>query len=94
MLKKRLEGTVVRVTFNIPAPLTAQTITLVGEFNNWNETATPLLRSGEGWSTTMDLPPNHSFQYRYLADGRWLNDWSADRYEPNEFGGANSVVYT
>lgn len=95
MLQKRVESHAVRVTFRIPAPIQAQTVTVVGEFNNWNPTATPLAKTAEGWATTLDLPPNHEYEYRYLADGRtWLNDWSADRYVPNELGGANSVVLT
>ena len=29
----------------------------------------------------------------YLLDGdRWENSWKADRYEPNPFGGDDSVV--
>lgn len=95
MLQKRPNGPAVRVTFRIPAPLRAETITLVGEFNNWNPTATPLDKTSEGWAATLELPPNREFEYRYLADGRtWLNDWSADRYVPNELGGDNSVVRT
>ena len=95
MLQKRPSGPAVRVTFRIPALLKAHTITLVGEFNNWNETATPLAQTPEGWATTLELPANREFEYRYLADGRtWLNDWSADRYVPNELGGDNSVVRT
>jgi hypothetical protein len=34
-----------------------------------------------------------AYAYRYLADGvRWLNDWSADRYEPSGLGDDNSVL--
>lgn len=95
MLNKRIDGSQTRVTFRIPAPLKAQTITLVGEFNDWSQTATPLTLTPEGWITTLDLPRGHEYQYRYLADGQtWLNDWSADSYVPNELGGDNSVVKT
>ncbi|MBA3470668.1 MAG: isoamylase early set domain-containing protein [Herpetosiphonaceae bacterium] len=95
MLQKRVNGRAVRVTFRIPAPLKAQSITLVGEFNGWNTTEMPLTASTDGWATTIDLPAGQEFEYRYLADGRtWLNDWSADRYVPNELGGDNSVVRT
>jgi len=31
--------------------------------------------------------------FRYLVDGeRWENDWAADAYVPNPFGGEDSVV--
>lgn len=94
MLRKRVVGEQVRVTFQIPLPLQATRITLVGEFNNWNQSDTPLSQTSDGWFTTLDLPANSEFEYRYLADGRWLNDWNADRYVPNELGGTNSVVRT
>lgn len=95
MLQKHTHGPTTAVTFRIPAPLKAKRITLVGEFNNWSETATPLNPSADGWSITLELPQGHEYEYRYLADGaNWLNDWDADRYVPNELGGANSVVRT
>lgn len=94
MLSKQCRGPTTHVTFRIPLPLTATHVTLVGEFNGWNETATPLQRTPEGWSTTLELPRGRTFQYRYLADGRWLNDWAADHYVPNELGGDDSVVRT
>jgi hypothetical protein len=44
---------------------------------------------------TLELDAGHSFQYRYLHnDHEWHNDWNADGYEPNAFGGDNSVVMT
>ena len=35
----------------------------------------------------------HRKGYRYLVDGeRWENDWAADTYAPNDYGGDDSVV--
>jgi 1,4-alpha-glucan branching enzyme len=83
----------VRVTFTMPAGIWADTIHLVGTFNNWSKTATPLQLGEHGWSTALELENGKSYQYRYLINGTdWYNDWRADRYEPNEFGGDNSVV--
>ena len=37
--------------------------------------------------------PGRSYRFRYyLGGGRWENDWDADSYVDNEFGGADSVV--
>ncbi len=48
-----------------------------------------------GWMATLDLDAGRSFHYRYLHNGNeWHNDWNADAYEPNAFGGDNSVVIT
>ena len=53
-----------------------------------------LQRGSDGaWQVTIALEPGHSYRYRYLLDGeRWENSWHAERYEPNPFGGTNSVV--
>lgn len=83
----------IRVTFSMPAAIWADTIHLVGDFNDWSSTATPLRLSDDCWSVSLELPAGRSYQYRYLINGtEWYNDWQADRYEPNEHGGDNSVV--
>jgi len=41
------------------------------------------------------LSAGREYQFRYLVDGQdWYNDWQADKYVPNNFGGDNSVVVT
>lgn len=85
----------VRVTFSMPAAIWADTIYLVGDFNGWSSHATPLRLSDECWSVSLELEADQEYQYRYLVNGsEWYNDWQADRYEPNEHGGDNSVVVT
>jgi len=87
----------VKVTFILPPAIWAETVHLVGEFNNWSETSHPLAwdRQGEVWRITLELPKGHEFQFRYLVNGtEWHNDWDADEYNPNPYGGDNSVVVT
>jgi 1,4-alpha-glucan branching enzyme len=85
----------VRVTFTMPAGIWADSIHLVGDFNNWNTSATPLRLDDSGWHASVDLEADRAYHYRYLIDGsEWHNDWQADCYEPNEYGGDNSVVLT
>ncbi|NNJ12896.1 glycoside hydrolase family 13 [Chloroflexales bacterium ZM16-3] len=85
----------VRVSFALPSAIWADTIFLVGDFNNWDERATPMRQTEMGWMVTLDLDAGHAFQYRYLFNGsEWHNDWNADGYEPNAYGGDNSVVIT
>ena len=87
---------VCNVTFRLPkeAAPEAQGVTIVGEFNNWNTTETPLKRTENGdFTITLELPCNAEYRFRYLIDGtRWENDWCADRYIPNNFGCDDSVV--
>jgi len=84
------------ITFQLPATIWAETVHLVGDFNDWNRRSHPLKRAEDGhWELTMHLPKGQVFQFRYLIDGtHWQNDWNADRYVPNPFGGDNSVLET
>ena len=96
MLKKNYSttGRICRVTFKMPADVTAQTVALCGEFNDWDPDSTPMKQLKDGsFSTTISLEAGSSYRFRYLIDGeRWENDWDADLYVPNEFGTEDSVV--
>lgn len=98
LVKKPLKSKpVCKVTFCLPESMTrgAKRVTLVGEFNDWQEDATPLkkLKSGE-FKVTVDLETGREYHYRYLLDGKvWENDDKADRYAPSGYLDAdNSVV--
>ena len=87
------------VTFNINATAAAgaEKAYLVGEFNDWSETATPMKKGADGsFSVKLELDVNREYQFRYLLDNsRWENDWNADKYVPAPYSNAdNSVVET
>ena len=85
----------VRVVFVLPPAIWAETVHLVGEFNKWSKTSHPMVwdRQREVWSISLVLKKGREYQFRYLVNGtEWQNEWDADRYEPNSFGGDNSVV--
>jgi 1,4-alpha-glucan branching enzyme len=96
MLKKSYSKTKreCRVTFETPAELKARAVSLCGEFNDWNPTTHQMRpRKDGGFSTTVSLKPKRSYRFKYLVDGeRWENDWAADGYVANGFGGEDSVV--
>lgn len=73
----------------------AKRIFLVGDFNNWHETATPMkpLKNGD-FIVTMDLKTGREYQFRYFFDGMvWVNDADADKYVHSSYGNCdNSVV--
>lgn len=95
MLKKRkLTNGKVRVTFSMPPLEKVTTLHLVGDFNNWDKQATPMLRQPDGsWLVKLDLEPGRAYFYRYLADGEiWHNDWAADAYVRNLYGSDDSAV--
>jgi len=85
-----------KVTFRLPkeAAPNAKSIAIVGDFNGWDGNATRMKRLKNGVSTVcIELETNRQYRYRYLIDGTyWENDWNADKYVPNSFGGDDSVV--
>jgi 1,4-alpha-glucan branching enzyme len=98
MVKKTTlaSGKKVKVTFELPAN-GAESIVVVGDFNGWDKEATPLKkRKKDGvWAASLNLPIGQIFQFKYwIDDERWENDWAADDYVPNGFGGDNSVLRT
>ena len=83
----------VDVAFTLPADVDADSVALCGDFNDWSAEATALARGDDGsWQVSIPLEPDRSYRYRYLLDGeRWENG-QADRYEPNPYGGVDSVI--
>lgn len=98
MLKKQFLKTkpVCKVTFYTPAEIEAESVYLVGDFNGWDEDATPMepLKDGR-FKVTVNLDKDREYQFRYLINrAEWHNDWEADNYVPNPFSGDNSVIST
>ncbi len=87
---------VCKVTFTLPkeAAPEAESVCIMGEFNDWSRDANPMKRRKNGdFAVSLDLEKGRSYRFRYLIDGRkFENDWKADRYEPNPYGGEDSVV--
>lgn len=80
------------VRFVLYAP-DARRVALAGTFNEWDATATPLIRGTEAgvWITTVALPLGQH-QYSFVIDGeRWVADPAAPRVDDG-FGRANSVL--
>lgn len=96
MLKKTptRSGRACRVTFTLPTEVEAKKAHLCGDFNGWERPGRPMIRRKDGrFSTTLTLKTGREYRFRYLLDGeRWENDWVADNYLPNPFGGEDSVL--
>ena len=93
------DGKKCSVTFSVLAEAAkgVSHINLVGDFNSWSSTDTPLKKSKDGsFSVKIELDAEREYQFRYLLDGtRWENDWKADKYIPAPYSNAdNSVVVT
>lgn len=86
-----------KVTFTVPESKVngARKVHVVGEFNNWSTTATPMKHSRKGvFTTSVDLEPGRQYQFRYLLDDhRWDNETEADNVADTPYGDArNSVI--
>ena len=81
------------VTFRVPNAHHGD-VYVVGEFNGWSATALPMQLGSDGeLIATVTLPVGRRYRFRYLVGGRrWENDWAADDYVTNEFGGDDSVI--
>lgn len=85
----------VPVTFEMPASLWAEKVSLVGDFNNWDPHTLPFQRMRNGvWRITLDLPARRRYEFRYLIDGRWCTDYHADGCTENSFQSLNSLIDT
>jgi 1,4-alpha-glucan branching enzyme len=79
------------VRFIYVAPQASQ-VYVVGDFNGWDTTKTPLVRDANAGVWTVALPLSAGrHTYAFVVDG----SWSADPYAPlapdDGFGHANSV---
>ncbi len=85
-----------KVTFVLPkdAAPDAESVCILGEFNNWSQDTHPMKRQKDGaFTITLELETGRSYRFRYVIDGwKYENDWFADRYETNPYGGEDSVV--
>jgi len=86
----RTTDTVVKFVFAGPQ---ASTVALVGDFNDWDVSKTPMMRDPRSGSWTVALPLNAGRHvYAFVVDGTtWANDPSAPLAPDDGFGHASSV---
>lgn len=88
---------VCKVTFKLTKEeaRSADTVRLVGDFNDWNKDGAPMkkLKNGD-FTSTVNLDADSQYEFRYLLDDKeWENDWAADQYVPSAMSYEdNSVV--
>lgn len=85
----------VQVTFELPSCIWAERVNVVGEFNDWDTTATLMARSRADvdWNVTLELEAGRRYRFRYLVDGKeWMNDWQADDFTENPYGSYDSIL--
>lgn len=86
------EPIVVRLQLQAPQ---ADSVAVVGDWNEWNTNAHPLRDSdGDGvWEVEIEVRPDSEYRYQFVIDGRkWVPDPSSPITVDDGFGGENSVL--
>lgn len=79
------------VIFTLSAP-GAASVRVAGNFNSWRPDATPLKPTGAGeWAVRLMLKSGE-YEYRFIVDGRWIEDPQACQRVANPYGGFNSLL--
>ncbi|HWE54074.1 MAG TPA: isoamylase early set domain-containing protein [Acidimicrobiales bacterium] len=82
-----------KITFSLPKDIQADEAAVCGDFNDWDPDAHPMKKLKDGrFTATVNLSEG-KYRYRFLLDGaRWENDWEAEAYASNPFGGEDSII--
>ena len=73
---------VCKVTFEVSAEAVngGKSVSLLGDFNEWNPTALKKQKDGN-FKASVELEKGKEFAFRYLVDNDvWINDEAADKY--------------
>ena len=91
----RVRGGVRAVRFAVAPAATgpARRVSLVGDFNGWDPSATPMRQGPDGrWTASIPLGLG-SYAYAFVVDDTlWIADPNAPRAPRSEFGAAGSVL--
>ncbi len=96
MIYKQFSGSFCHVTLVLPQiyAASAKKAAVVGSFNKWDPTATPMVRQDQSFSVELKLPINQFYTFLYFVDGGYLDDLNADNYVPNPFGSDDAILCT
>lgn len=84
---------VCKVTFTVPAE-EAKKVAVVGDFNNWkaNKVSSLTKLKNGTFKGTLEFPKESTYEFKYIIDGNYVNEPEADRYQWNDFAGAENAV--
>jgi 1,4-alpha-glucan branching enzyme len=86
-----------KVTFKLAADAVenAETVAVLGSFNDWNLNKALFLTKEKGGSFkgALELTKGDSYEYRFLVNNTiWINDTNASEFKQTPYGVDNCVV--
>lgn len=78
-------------TFKLKGYTDATRVIVAGSFNKWNEAVFEMNKTTNGWNLTLQVPPG-VYEYKFIVDGKWIEDPNNPSKVRNEFNGYNSVL--
>jgi 1,4-alpha-glucan branching enzyme len=79
-----------KAAFTILAP-NAKSVCVAGDFTGWDLSPKPLKKDKTGcWKVSVSLEPGRH-EYRFIVDGKWIDDPQCVERVPNPFGELNCV---
>lgn len=91
--RSQKSGEIIRreVVFQVGAPSAAH-VSLAADFTDWEKAPIRMLSLGGGvWQIKVALPQGRH-RYKFLVDGRWVEDPHSPQRVPNPFGTNDGVI--
>ncbi|MFH1368667.1 MAG: zf-HC2 domain-containing protein [Elusimicrobiota bacterium] len=83
----------VKISFSLPDH-GANSVSLVGDFNNWDASKGQLQKRGRAWHGSFYVKPGR-YQYMIVVDEKkWMPDPMAKEYVEDGYGSKNSLIDT
>ncbi|TRO64133.1 isoamylase early set domain-containing protein [Christiangramia sabulilitoris] len=79
-----------KVTFTVPA-VEADKVEVAGDFNSWNLSELKKYKNGN-FKAQFNVPVDQTYQFRYVIDGKWMNEEEADGYQWSDFAAADNSL--
>ena len=79
-------------TFRLKGFNQAKKVFLAGDFNNWAPNTFLMRREGDEWLFTVHLATGKHL-YKFVVDGKWIQDPGNKLWEQNEHNTGNSVLW-
>lgn len=77
--------------FGLKGHTDAKKVVVTGSFNNWDEKAHRLAKTGNGWALPVYLKQG-TYNYKFIVDKKWITDPANPSIRDDGSGNENSVV--